>query len=341
MARAEATFGAGRALDHVGKFTFLGQVMTERGGATRGPSLNEHSPPVGRSRDGPARPAGAVTCRQVAEEDLPGLTELLLDGFRRRNRSYWQNALRRLGAHAPPEGQPRFGYLLASGDTIVGSLLLISSPVPGHEESVRCNVAAWFVRPAFRVYAPLLVRRATNDRAVTYVNVSPGKHTHRSIEAQGFTNARWGCFAGMPALSRGPRDIKISGPEQWDAVSGIPEADRRLLGEHADFGCLALWCEGAEGGHPFIFRRRRLAFGGLPCAMLIYCRSLDDLERFAGPIGRYLASKGMPIMLAGAQRPLRGVVGKHFGDKLPIYYKGPFKPESHDLTFTHAALFGM
>ena len=35
----------------------------------------------------------------------------------------------------------------------------------------------------------------------------------------------------------------------------------------------------------------------IPCAQLIYCRDLADFSRFAGPIGRYLARRGVPIAI--------------------------------------------
>ena len=58
------------------------------------------------------------------------------------------------------------------------------------------------------------------------------------------------------------------------------------------FGCICLWCETATAGHPFIFKKRFTRYIRLPCAMLIYANSLEDVEEFAGPVGRFLARKG-------------------------------------------------
>jgi hypothetical protein len=118
-------------------------------------------------------------------------------------------------------------------------------------------------------------------------------------------------------------------------------ADECLLREHAMAGCVTLWLETADGGYPFIFRKRVLRLGRLPCAMLLYCRSLEDLERFAGSIGRALLRQGLPLMFAGTDRSLRGIPGRHFPEKMPIYYKGPAKPRSGDLSYTEASVFGI
>ena len=244
-----------------------------------------------------------VAMRNITAADLPGLAALLRSGFPRRTLSYWVEGLRHLGALTPPDGMPQFGHLLAAAGQPVGVLLMISStPADAPPGAVRCNVSSWYVRPEFRAYAPLLSLRAIENKAATYINVWPAAHT-------------------LPAF--------------------ISPAQLRLLAEHQDFGCLCLWCETADGGCPFIFRWRLARKLRVPCAMLIYAESLDHLEDFAGPLGRFLLARGMPVMLAGAHRPLRGVPGRYFPEKLHIYYKGTLPPRGSDLSYTEAAVFGI
>ena len=75
--------------------------------------------------------------------------------------------------------------------------------------------------------------------------------------------------------------------------------------------------------------------------MLIYSNSLDDIKEFASPVGRFLALRGLPVMLVGSDAPLGGIIGRYFPDKLPIYFKGPLRPRGSDLSYTDAALFGI
>jgi hypothetical protein len=284
-----------------------------------------------------------VSCRQIVIDDFPAIADLLHIGFPHRTKLYWEEGLRRLAVYTRPEGGPKFGYLLASGGAPVGVLLLISSN-NGDEATprIRSNLSSWYVRPEFRAYASLLSLRAISNRAVTYINVWPAENTLPTIKAQGFTKGAGGCFVALPALNRFRRDVKIwSRAEEWNRSKFISPAESRLLSDHERFGCICLWCETNTEGRPFIFKRRWSRRVPVPCAMLIYSRSLDDLKVFAGPIGRVLAWRGLPVILVGSDTPLEGIIGMHFPDKLPIYFKGPLRPRGGDLSYTDAALFGI
>ena len=150
-----------------------------------------------------------------------------------------------------------------------------------------------------------------------------------------------GAFVAIPLLAgrRGPPVRIISSSASPEACSISPE-DARLLADHEAFGCLSVWCRTPSGGHPLVFRPRWLK-PGLPCAQLIYCRSFEHLEEVAVPVGRFLAMRGMPAVLVYAPQPLRGVPGRFFADKFPIYSKGPLTPRAGDLSYTEAAIFGV
>jgi hypothetical protein len=79
----------------------------------------------------------------------------------------------------------------------------------------------------------------------------------------------------------------------------------------------------------------------VPFAELIYCHSLDDVVHFAGPLGRYLARSGMPLMLIGSNGPIPKLIGRYYEHKMPFYYKGADRPRSGDLAYTEAAMFGL
>jgi hypothetical protein len=60
-----------------------------------------------------------------------------------------------------PEGFPRFGYMLDHEGTPIGVLLLIyTARDDGGGTSIRCNLSSWFVKPAYRNYAPMLTKVA-------------------------------------------------------------------------------------------------------------------------------------------------------------------------------------
>jgi hypothetical protein len=287
-------------------------------------------------------PAPSIRCRQIAESDIDAITDLLARGFPGRSHAFWQQALKGLSKNAPPPGLPKYGYLLESGGVPVGTLLLICSTTRvGNKLAARCNLSSWYVEPAFRSYAPLLVSRALAHKDVTYLNVSPAPNTWPIIEAQGFSRYCDGVFVAAPALSGlfSRTRVKVFDANTRPLVAHDP-FEQEILMQHADLGCISLWCAAPEHAYPFVFRQR-WAKKVLPCAQLIYCRDVADLVRFAGPIGRYLARRGIPFVIVDADAPVAGLVGSYRRGSMPKYFKGPQRPRLGDLAYTEYAVMGV
>jgi hypothetical protein len=281
-----------------------------------------------------------IRARPIAEADVEAVVDLLTRGFAVRSRSYWQRALTKLKLHPAPAGLPKFGHLLECGGVPVGVILLICSAMPGPGGGrVRCNMSSWYVEPEFRIYGPLLISQATKHKDVTYVNVSPAMHTLPIIEAQGFSRYGNGQFVAVPALNptSSARAVRVIAA---DAPAGrIDAAEQELLANHTAHGCLSLWCVTPTEAHPFVFMPRRIKRVA-PCAQLIYCRDIRDFVRFARPLGRYLTARGRPFVIVDANGPIPGLVGKYFRHDEPKYFKGPDQPQSGDLAYTEAVMFG-
>jgi hypothetical protein len=287
------------------------------------------------------RPWAKVRSRQIVDADVEGIVDLLTRGFRVRSRSYWRHALDSLASHPTPAGLPKYGYLLESDGVPVGVILLIFSVVPMEDGVItRCNLSSWYVEREFRSQAPWLVSRATQHKNVIYMNISPAAHTHPIVEAQGFARYTSGQLLALPALSSGRGvDAKVIGAEA--TPPGRLESDEHdLLAAHLAYGCISLWCVSDGRHHPFVFMPR-LAKGFIPCAQLVYCRSMDEFVRFAQPIGRYLARRGRPLVILDADGPIRGIIGLYRAGKSPKYYKGPKRPRVGDLAYTEAVMFGL
>lgn len=286
--------------------------------------------------------AHKVGCRPVEAEDLPAVVDLLQTAFPRRDRRYWERGLQRLARREPPPAFPRFGDVLTLNGRPIGLHLLISAPrLDDPTAPVRCNGSSWYVDEQFQSYGVFLLLRGIRRQPAVYTNIGPRPHTVPMIAAQGFRIYSSGLFACVPALARAPAvPVRVlSGQTAWQA-HGVPVADQRMLADHAAFGCVCLWCETPSGGQPLIVRRR-LVKPGVPCAQLIYCRSVPELERVARPVGRFLAARGMPFLLVPANEPMNGVPGRLFPDRLPMYFKGAAPPRPADLSYTEVAVFGM
>jgi len=283
-----------------------------------------------------------IRCRQIEESDVDAVAALLTRGFPNRNSQFWHHALDQLTRREPPPGLQKYGYLLETGGTPVGAILLICSAMrTGDTVAPRCNLSSWYVDPAYRAYAPLLVSHALRHKEVTYLNVSAAPHTWPIIEAQGFSRYSDGLFVCFPALSRMPPgdDVTVLDARLKPAVAFDP-FEQDVLRQHAEHGCISLWCATAERAFPFVFRPR-LAKGVIPCAQLIYCHDIADFVRFAGSIGRHLALRGRPIVIVDANGPIPGLVGIFRHGRKPKYFKGPQRPRLGDLAYTEYAILGV
>jgi hypothetical protein len=290
----------------------------------------------------PPQSSKGLRCREIEERDMEDIVALLAKGFTARSRKYWARALHRLSHHPTPPGLPKLGYLLEYAGKPVGVLLLICSHVAtAADAGIRCNVSSWYVEPAFRSFASLLVLRSLKHNHVTYLNISPAPHTRATIEAQGFSRYCNGQLLALPMLSRQSAELSI------EPIGSVPRPDDPaaaaefdLLKAHADLGCISLWCRSDDRVYPFAFLPRRVAKGFIPVAQLVYCREHHDFVRFARPLGRYLAARGRPLVLLDATGPIAGLPGRYFAGNGPKYFKGPNPPRLGDLAFIESVLFG-
>src|ERR1700677_486666 len=165
-----------------------------------------------------------IRCRQIGEGDVGAIAELLTRGFPNRNHQFWVHALDQLTRRTPPPDLPKYGYLLETDGVLVGAILVICSTMRlGETLAPRCNLSSWYVEPAYRAYAPLLVSQALRHKEATYLNVSAAPHTWPIIEAQGFSRYSEGVFICLPARSGGAGGkVDVIDARRQPAISADP-----------------------------------------------------------------------------------------------------------------------
>jgi hypothetical protein len=278
-----------------------------------------------------------IGLREIGTADIEGIVNLLASGFRN-DRNHWVRTLTRLTEHPTPAGFPKYGYLLECEGAPVGVILLIFSAIlVNGETKIRCNVCSWHVKPGFNSYAAMLASRALSRKDVTYVNVAPAPHTLPILKAQGYEKYCGGWFAAVPSLFARSNGAHVSvvapgiNPDEH-----LQPGEIELLLAHAKYGCISLICESGSGRYPFVFMRRR--FGVVPFVYLAYCRDIKDFVRFAGPLGRFLAGRGVVLIALDSSARIRGLIGAYF-DRYPKYFKGPDQPRLGDLAYSELVMF--
>jgi hypothetical protein len=288
-------------------------------------------------------PPARIRCREIEFADIDAAISILKQGFPNHHSNYWSRALARLTQYRGVPGLPKYGYLLEADDRPVGVLLVIYSEAPlGTQTIVRANIASWYVESQYRSHAAILTSRAHASREITYLQLTPARHVVPIIEAQGYRRYADGMFAAAALRCSSVRGAALRAVRK-DLREGadLSRAECAVLLDHQSFGCFSLYCTVDGRRHPFVFARRwrRTRFGWLPYARLVYCRGLDEFARFAGPLGRYLALRGMPVVFMEANAPLPGVPGR-FLNEAAKFFKGPHQPRLGDISYTELAIFG-
>ncbi len=206
------------------------------------------------------------------------------------------------------------------------------------EPAIRCNVSSWYVEPAYRGYAAILDLRASGYKDVTYFNITPGRNTVPIVEALGYVRYCNGRFLTVPAVLKNDRDLRIRKVTRTTSVDvDLGAFENELLLKHVDYGCISVICTLRDHSYPFVFLPLWKA-GIIPYAYLSYCRQLEDFVRFAGPLGRFLARHGYPLVAVDSNGPVKGLVGRYFDDS-PKYFKGPNQPHLGDIAYSERAMF--
>lgn len=270
------------------------------------------------------------------------MVDCLCRGFPERDRSYWTQALTRMSKRPAVAEFQKYGFALEKADRIVGVVLTLYTRYQGQDgDEIRCNLSSWSVDAEFRPYGAKLVTTILRQRDVTYTNISPKPATLKANWALGFRPFSNGQFAFLPALNSVPRSCRVLEvrPDLAE-LAMLPDSERYILLEHATLGCLSLICICDGEAFPLVLIPRRIVHRLVPCYQVVYCRSLADLSRCAGAMGRFLLRRGILLCFVDAKESIAGLVGWYRPNKGLKYFKGPKPPSPGDLTFTELVMFG-
>jgi len=283
-----------------------------------------------------------VICREIRTTDADGVISLLTRGFgEARDRKFWVAAFSRLASHPTPPGYPRYGYMLKADGEPVGIILLIFTAIEDSAETrILCSVSSWYVDPKYRAFATLLIACALKHKHITYYNVTPAPHTWKILTAQGYRKFSSGRVVATPLLSppvRGARTEEFSAG--LDLAADLSSFEIDMLRAHQSYECLSVICRAGGETHPFVFSVRR-RFGAIRFAFLVYCRSQENFVRLAGTLGRFLALRGILLVILDANGPVPGLIGR-YSNRNPKYCKGPSQPRLGNLAYSDRAMFGV
>jgi hypothetical protein len=225
-----------------------------------------------------------LSCRQIRATDLPALIDLLHEGFPERSRSYWVEGPRRLAAYTPPPNCPRLGHVLEACVPPLACCLRSfrrarTAPAQRCAATSRAGRSHRSSAPMPRYWCCAHSGRRPRRLAQRFASRRNTADHHGARLHEVFAAA---CLWHCPC-SGGPAPPSGSQPTQSGGARLVRCPNRTC-------GCAR--SRGLRLPRAVVRDRRcrpairipapRIKAGRIPCAQLIYCRSLEALDPARG-----------------------------------------------------------
>ncbi len=239
----------------------------------------------------------------MVDADLADAERLLSEGFPGLPAAFWAAVLARLkryGGNADA-GVP-LGYLMLDGEEPVGVMLTparLQRQPDGRVQRI-VNLSSWYVRPAFRWRAGLMLRHVLADDAAVYTDLTPTPEVQKMLPLLGLHPLNRGVALHLLPLlclhpGRGAR-LRLLGSDEPAPPGGPP---RDMVEAHRELGCLPLLLDHAGGQALLVCKRVRVR--GIPAAQLVYADSQALLLRHRGALARGLLAFGLMLFVHDTQ----------------------------------------
>jgi hypothetical protein len=277
-----------------------------------------------------------MVIREITDDDLEAVRQLLVEGFSLRSEDYWTKGLANLRSLQRVEGCPRYGYIVDVDSAPQGVLLTITSERGVH--GARTHFSSWYVREGYRQFALLLFRHALELENTTFINPSPSERVVPILETFGFEPYTAGTLMlDLRTAMRGRAARRAVGRLGPGELGDLPEHEREIAEDHLRMGCDVLRLE-TGGRSGLLIHRRKWIKRLLPCSQVILADPELVIE-LAGSVMRALAKRGSLLALCDVDQTAKPAIGRVFARGIR-YFKGPAPPAVGDLSYSELAVFG-
>lgn len=263
----------------------------------------------------------------IEEADFPRAAALLHEGFPQRSQQFWLEALQRmllLGENA--EAGVPLGWFLLQGQEPVGVVLTPASlrhRLDGTVQKV-INFSSWYVQPAHRWRAFLMLRALTADKSAVYTDLTATAEVRQMLAKLGFAPSNLGvALLPTPLLALGAQHgAQVRLLEPGEPLPPCELSQEQVEG-HRALGCLPLLLE-LPGGARLLLVCRRTRWRGMPVAQLVYTEDLALLLRHRAALARCLWRQGLLMLVheARAEHSARSTLLSWFRPRDLWYSRG-------------------
>ena len=226
----------------------------------------------------------------IEERDLPKVVDCLMRGFPERPRAFWTDGLARLAARPPVGDLPRFGHLLAAGETVVGVAAADRLDARDRRRPLR-PAATWRAGASTRTIAATAIRCTPARSVGAKSSISPSRPRRTRCR-----RSRRSAIAAIPRArsssrrccraARSARASSTYAPDRPEAALLVRQATRACSPTTPRSAATPSSASCGNEARPLVFQPRKIWRELIPCVHLVYCREPSDLARFGPAYGR-------------------------------------------------------
>lgn len=241
------------------------------------------------------------------------------------DRRFWLRVLNRIERWRPQGAAYPSGFFLEIDAAIKGVVLTPSSRRAGIQDRTVVNFSSWYVEPSARAMAPLMLRKLSSAAEVQFTDLTASPAVARMLPTLGFQLMSTQSMVILTALLA-RRSHAVVSAEQ------VSDADRQLVQDHLNLGCLVCGLKVDDAVHPLIFlpRTRRKI---LPSAQLIYAPSRRAVYDNLPAICAFLLKRGRLFAEIDLE-PGRIPSVPHFKRPASRFVKGGTDPDKIDFAYS-------
>ncbi|WP_300381283.1 hypothetical protein [Henriciella sp.] len=232
---------------------------------------------------------------EVSKRNWEEAVSLLCEGFPERNADFWNAGLQRWSKVVGDPFAGPVGILTCDEDGKAQGVLLTFRAPEMWSSHQQINFSSWYVRKKYRAFAPIILKRLSNDETKTFTDFTPNKPVQQMLRGLGYTEyclRQLGYWTPVQALKKGAPALQKA--ETMPHVSSDPRL-MRALDDHSKLGCIVLGIQTRSAVSPIVLRpktRKR----AVKSAEIIYCPDVALIAANLPGISRQLLRRGILVL---------------------------------------------
>jgi len=273
--------------------------------------------------------------RPIESSDIASAVTLAERGFASPPTTTWAAFFDRLTNLQGSQLNGPIGYLLRKDDTDVGIILTLRSRRRRNNDNAAdvVNLSTLYIDEPYRWYAPIMLKKILREKTAVFTDLTASEDVRKLLPALKFKTWTEGVLTtSLPqCMPRYRRDVSIIRHDKVD-LARIEPADRALLDDHAQMGCISCIMDVDGAYQPLIFQHRYRR--KIPHAYLIFAHDREVVMSALGNICLHLLKHGHFLLALDCNEDESRHAGSFRKTTWHKYFNGPANTRGIDYAYS-------